>query len=95
MSKDSVFALHDGRLRPFYKYLEWEMKNYPLVKIPTPKPVLVQKVARILDDADPVSQQELFAMMEAIFTKAGYGDVFKSWDAESMTLIKTFKCDHA
>ncbi len=90
---DCVFALHDGRLRPFYKYLEWEMETYPLVKIPVPKPVLLRKVTQILDNADPATQQELFAIMEGVFTQAGYGDVFKSWDEESMTLIKTFSLE--
>ncbi len=88
---DLIFALHDGRLRPFYKYLEWEMETNPLVNIPIPHPVILNKVTRILDDADPATQQELFAMMDMVFTNAGYGDVFKSWDKESMTLIKTFK----
>ncbi len=88
---DLIFALHDGRLKPFYKYLEWEMKTYPLVKIPMLYPILLQKIGRILDDADPATQQELFAMMEEVFTKAGYEDVFKSWDADSMKLIHTFK----
>ena len=29
---DAIFALHDGRLRPYYKYLAWELREetYPL-----------------------------------------------------------------
>ncbi len=88
---DLIFALHNGRLRPFYKYLEWEIKTWPLVILSMPAPVILQKISRILDDADPAAQLELFTMMEAVFTQAGYGAVFKSWDEESMTLIKTFK----
>jgi hypothetical protein len=38
---DLIFALHNGRLKPFYKYLEWEMATYPLVKIPMHYPVLL------------------------------------------------------
>jgi hypothetical protein len=42
-------------------------------------------------DTDPTIQQELYGMVEEIFTKEGYGDVFKGWDAETLGLIKTFK----
>jgi len=30
---DAIFALN-GRVRPYFKYLDWEFKNYPLLKPP-------------------------------------------------------------
>ena len=35
---DAVFALHDGRLRPYYKYLRWELETWPLDAIADRRP---------------------------------------------------------
>ena len=32
---DAAFALHGGRLRPYYKYLRWELETWPLTQLPT------------------------------------------------------------
>ena len=43
----ALFALHDGRLRPFHKYLEWELETYPLEQLPWPPDVFLEKLLAI------------------------------------------------
>ena len=38
---DALFAVHGGRLRPYYKYLTWELTEHPLAQSPmAPAPLL-------------------------------------------------------
>jgi hypothetical protein len=65
---NTVFALH-GRLRPYNKYLHWELATFPL---PAPwDGSLPERVA-----ADPAG---LFADVCELAVRAGHGDVLDSW----------------
>jgi len=64
----TVFALH-GRLRPYNKYLSWELETFPL-----PAPWDRTLPARLA--ADPVA---LFADVAALARRCGHGDVLDSW----------------
>ncbi|NIM46831.1 MAG: hypothetical protein GTN40_01590 [Candidatus Aenigmarchaeota archaeon] len=86
-----IFALHGGRTRPYYKYLEWELEKYPLKKFPMKKKELIKTLLRILEDANIKTQQKLFKLTEKIFRKEGYCYVFDSWEPEAIDFIKKFK----
>ncbi|MEU5726934.1 nucleotidyltransferase domain-containing protein [Micromonospora sp. NPDC047738] len=65
----AVFALH-GRLRPYNKYLHWELETYPL-----PGPwTAVAFPARAL--RDPVG---LFSDVARLARERGHGDVLDGW----------------
>jgi predicted nucleotidyltransferase len=57
---DVVFALA-GRVRPYYKYLPWELREHPLADWPCD--VLVPLLERTLD-GDPAAIRETFARVE-------------------------------
>lgn len=75
---DAIFALN-GRLRPYHKYLEWELKNYPLQKPGMPSDELVRSVLEIITTGDSSIQRELLTVVEKLFRDNGYGDVFDAW----------------
>jgi hypothetical protein len=76
---DVIFAIHDGRLRPYYKYLEWEMASFPLRKFPMEPKTIIRNVLKILGTADVKKQQELFRNVEKVLRREGYGNVFDDW----------------
>jgi predicted nucleotidyltransferase len=86
---DVIFAIHDRRLRPYYKYLEWELTEFPLKKFPMEPKELLNAISRILDDADIKTQQKLLRISEEMFRGEGHGEVFDSWE-EDLDWMKTY-----
>lgn len=86
---DAVFALN-GRTRPYFKYLEWEFRHYPLLKLGIEPEEFVTVLFEILVSGDVTIQQALFGRIEGLFRAEGYGSVFESW-CEKLTWIKTFR----
>lgn len=76
---NALFALHDGRPRPFHKYLQWELETYPLDRLPWAPNVFLEKLLAILDSADPDLQREIFRKIETLFRAAGHDAIFDTW----------------
>ncbi|MEU7874805.1 nucleotidyltransferase domain-containing protein [Dactylosporangium sp. NPDC049140] len=76
---ETVFALH-GRLRPYNKYLQWELEHFPLpgdwnaALMPT----------RVFAQASG-----LFPAVEALARHHGHADVLDAWGSD-IELIRTF-----
>lgn len=73
-----IFAL-EGRVKPYYKYLELDLKNHPLKKLPWSGAELTKKLVKILKENDEKTLLELFKKTQSIFRKVGYGPVYDSW----------------
>lgn len=78
---DLVFALHN-RPKPFYGYLERELKAYPLEKLPWSGEEFLEKLLTILSNADSETQQEILKTVEKLFRKEGFGRVFDNWEGK-------------
>ena len=76
---DVIFAIHNGRLRPYYKYLKWELETFPLVKIPMKTDEIIKSLMKILSSADYKAQQKFLKITEQILRKEGFRHVFDSW----------------
>ncbi|MFC7532890.1 nucleotidyltransferase domain-containing protein [Actinoplanes sp. GCM10030250] len=75
---ETVFALH-GRLRPYNKYLPWELSAYPLPG----------SWNSALDPAAlPAAALRLFPAVAALARDHGHGDVLDSWGSD-IELIHT------
>lgn len=85
---DAVFALN-CRLRPYFKYIEWELENYPLLKLGVDPKVFLNVLLEILTSANIKSQQSLFSKMETLFRAEGYGAIFDEW-GEKLPRIKEY-----
>lgn len=86
-----AFAVHDRRLFPYPKYIEFELEKFPLTKFPWTAKELMDKIQEILETGDYKLQQELLIEMEKIMRKEGFGNVFDSWEGQdkwSMTFIQ-------
>jgi hypothetical protein len=70
-----LFTVH-GRLRPYNKWLEWELENHPLPWNDVPR------LARIAGTGDIAEQQALFREAEALARTHGLGSVIESWEPD-------------
>lgn len=84
-----LFGLH-GRVPPFAKYLEWELKHFPLQKLSMPPDELIASILNIIETGSVETQQKLLAQIETMARADGYGDVFDGW-RQKLIWMKTFK----
>jgi hypothetical protein len=70
-----VFAVH-GRLRPYNKWLEWELREHPLPWNDLPR---LEHIARTGDVGE---QRALFRVAESIAREHGLGSVIDGWEPD-------------
>jgi hypothetical protein len=73
---DFVFAVH-GRVRPYNKWLEWELREHPL-----PVPVDLDRLERIARIGDIDDQRALFRETEALARDRGHGATIEGWEPD-------------
>jgi hypothetical protein len=76
---DAIFALHGRRLRPYYKYLSWELANLPLERLPFDGHTLTRRVADVLGTDGALALQALVADTHPLIRQAGHISVFDGW----------------
>ncbi|MDE1924961.1 MAG: nucleotidyltransferase domain-containing protein [Patescibacteria group bacterium] len=84
-----IFAMN-GRHRPFLGYVQKELEIYPLEHLPWSISEFVEKISRVLTDADLHAQQELLVGMEKLARKTGHGHMFDGWEGKDKWTM-TFK----
>jgi predicted nucleotidyltransferase len=73
-----AFAVN-GRVRPYNKWLEWELAEHPLPARRDVQRALVERIART---GDLAAQQELFRGVERVARDAGLGAVIDGWEPD-------------
>jgi hypothetical protein len=76
---DALFAVNGGRLRPYYKYLRWELTEHPLSSSPFDAEALIQRLAAVVAPGGAFALQELMVATAALFRAAGYGSTYDGW----------------
>jgi predicted nucleotidyltransferase len=71
-----LFTVH-GRLRPYNKWLEWELEQHPL-----PAPVPLARLERIARTGDADEQRALFRDVESLARERGLGAVIDGWEPD-------------
>lgn len=74
----TIFAL-SGRVRPYNKYLEWELEHHPLEGWVAAE--LVPLLDRVLA-GEAEAQHALFNRVETAARAAGFGDVLDGWEPD-------------
>ena len=69
---DAVFALHGGRLRPYFKYLRWELEAFPLNRLPFDGAGVMERLAAVMAPGGAVALSELLAATQTPFRAAGH-----------------------
>ena len=73
-----VFGV-EGRLRPYNKFLEWDIKEHPLKLLPWSPDEFIEKLRKIMATGDVDAQKEIFNKICDLFRKEGYGKVIDGW----------------
>jgi predicted nucleotidyltransferase len=76
---DALFALHGGRLRPYAKYLAWELSTYPLGQIPISAEALLSGIDAVLAPRGASALARLLAICEDACRAAGHGGAYDGW----------------
>jgi hypothetical protein len=87
---DAVFALHGGRLRPYFKYLRWELEAFPLDRLTFDGVEMMDRLAAVLAPEGAVALSELLSATAAPFRAAGHGRSFDGW-GETLDWILTWR----
>jgi predicted nucleotidyltransferase len=74
----TIFAL-ENRVRPYNKYLEWELRHHPLDDWTADE--ILPLLDRVLT-GEPAAQHELFNRIETLARRDGYGDVIDGWEPD-------------
>ena len=74
----TIFAL-ENRVRPYNKYLEWELRHHPLDGWGADE--LLPLLDRVLT-GEPAAQRELFNLIEPVARGEGFGDVVDGWEPD-------------
>jgi hypothetical protein len=81
-----VLFMSHGRLRPYNKYLEWELTHWPLAGVPWSTPDLLRLLgAAAAGEVGP--QRALYTGVKAVATQQGLGAVIESWPADARTVL--------
>jgi predicted nucleotidyltransferase len=84
---DALFALR-GRVRPWSKYLRWELESEPLGGGAAWRAdVFLDRLESLLREPSPTAQQQLFRDVEELARSEGHGPVLDSW-GPSLSLLR-------
>jgi hypothetical protein len=76
---DVVFALHRGRLRPYPKYLAWELANWPLTRLPWTSEAFLALIGAVVETGSAEAQRTLLRDLEPWLRAEGHGAVIDAW----------------
>ena len=79
----TIFAL-ENRVRPYNKYLEWELRHHPLAGWTADD--LLPLLDRVLT-GEQEAQHELFNLVERPARDAGFGEVVDGWEPDIEWLL--------
>ncbi|MCX6758073.1 MAG: hypothetical protein NTZ44_04305 [Candidatus Nomurabacteria bacterium] len=74
----ALYAL-EGRLKPYNKYFEWELKNYPLKFLPFDTDEFIADYLDISRTGNFEKQAKIFKAVKKLFIEQGYKNIFDEW----------------
>jgi len=69
-----------GRLRPYNKFLEWELLKFPLPDFPWDEKEFLNQVKSILSTGDMKVMKSFYQIVKVFFLKKGYEKTIRGWD---------------
>ena len=76
----AIFAF-EGRVRPFNKYLEWELREHPLREPAWGAELFLPRLERI-SAGDAGEQRAMFRDLERVAREHGFGKVIDGWEPD-------------
>jgi hypothetical protein len=83
----ALFSIH-GRVRPYNKYLRWELERHPIGGLPWTPDELLGEIEDVVTTACPETQRALFSRLEALSRERGFGSAFEEWRPAQLDYIR-------
>lgn len=74
----ALYAL-EGRLKPYNKYFEWELKKYPLKFLPFDTDEFIVDYLNISRTGNFEAQAKIYKAVKKLFIEQGYKNIFDEW----------------
>lgn len=74
-----VFSI-EGRVKPYSKYIKWELQNYPLEFLPWDVDEFVSILKKMLQTGDVQLQKEVFQKIRRLAVERGYQETIDGWN---------------
>ncbi|MCF7831402.1 MAG: hypothetical protein K9M36_00760 [Candidatus Pacebacteria bacterium] len=74
----ALYAL-EGRVKPYNKYFEWELKNHPLKFLPFDVEEFIADYLEISRTGNFETQAKIYKAVKKLFIEQGYKDIFDEW----------------
>lgn len=88
-----VFGL-ESRHRPFFGYLERELRARPLRSLPLTGEALLAMIEAIVESGDAAPQQAMFEVIDGVAWQNGCGDVLEAW-GDDYPWMRSYRPDEA
>jgi len=85
----AMFAL-ESRLRPYNKYLEWELQTKPLKYMDLTPGQLIQLIKQIGHAGNITAEQKLLLYFRKAYSNSGHSEIVEQW-GDKLTFMLTFK----
>jgi predicted nucleotidyltransferase len=85
----AAFAL-EGRLRPYNKYLEWELENHPLNVLNISHSELIELIKQVIREGNVQAQQRLLSELREAYKNKGYENTIEQW-GEKLNFMLGYK----
>lgn len=76
----NVLFGREGRLRPYNKFLEWELKNYPLQHLPWSPDEFINATRKVLQTGDIETMKDFYRKLRDTSIELGYEKDIHAWD---------------
>jgi hypothetical protein len=83
---ETLFAL-DGRVRPYNRYLAWEIERHPPEAWASPSEM--EALVAAAAAGHPTAGQSLFAMIESAARGGGLASVVDAWEEDALALVRS------
>jgi hypothetical protein len=70
----------ENRIRPYNKFLRWELEKYPVADLQFSVEDFLKKIELIITTGDTVTQKELFKVFLEFFRSKGFIETIDSWE---------------
>jgi hypothetical protein len=82
---ETLFAM-EQRVRPYNRYLGWELERHPLVLLPSD--VALPEMLAAVASGTGVLSAALFKLVERSVSESGIRDVIEAWDPPALALAR-------
>ena len=84
---ETMFAL-EARIRPYNRYLSWELERHPLT-FSHPSAGSLSNLIAAVTQGDADAHADLFHLVEGSARSLGWDEVLNGWDEAALSLVRT------